>query len=429
MPEDVKTVAQLNAEIGVKARELRNLFEESTGEGGVLDLSLMKSFAGTNEERLGEIQRRHKELDDLGQKRDARAIIENAAADAKRWDEHYNKPTGLPGGAPGGVRDAKALAEGGGMFKSPGRLFVESKAFSDFNGKKGPSVEVDTDLKAVFQTGAGWAPESLRQPGVHLDPQRPISVVENIPNLPTGQAAIVYMEETTFTNNAAEKAESTATTAADLIGEAALALTERTQTVQWLPVFIPVTLQQMEDVEGIEAYVNQRLSYMLRARLDLQVLQGNGTSPNIEGTNNVTGINTQALGGDTKPDAIYKGMDKVRTVGFAEPSVGFIHPNDWQDIRLLKTADGIYVWGSPMDAGPDRIWGMRVVSTTAAAEGTMTLGDYTNHAALFTKRGITLEVSDSHAYYFTRGMLAIRADMRVAMVHYRPEAFCTVTGL
>jgi HK97 family phage major capsid protein len=147
------------------------------------------------------------------------------------------------------------------------------------------------------------------------------------------------------------------------------------------------------------------------------------------GTNNVVGINTQAKGADPTPDAIYKGMTLVRSMGFTEPSVGFIHPNDWQDIRLLRTADGIYIFGSPIESGPDRIWGMPVVVTTAALENTMTLGDYRNFSALFTKRGITVAVSDSHAYYFTRGTLAVRADMRVAMVHFRPLAFCTVTGI
>ena len=107
----------------------------------------------------------------------------------------------------------------------------------------------------------------------------------------------------------------------------------------------------------------------------------------------------------------------------------FAHPNDWQDIRLLRTADGIYIWGSPADSGPARIWGMPVIITPAQTENTFVLGDYAQFSALYTKRGITIEVSDSHAHYFTRGMLAIRADMRIAMVHFRPEAFCTVTGV
>ena len=226
-----------------------------------------------------------------------------------------------------------------------------------------------------------------------------------------------------------ETAESTATTAADLIGEGALALTERTRPVEWLPVFIPVTIQQMQDVVGIEAYIDSRLMYMIRARLDLQVLAGNGTTPNLLGTENVSGIAAQAKGADTEEDAIFKAMTTIRDTGFTEPSVVFIRPNKFQNIRLRKTADGQYIWGHPSMPGPFTMWGVRMVQTTAVTATKAIVGDYANFSALYTKMGIQLDVSDSHAHYFTRGMLAIRAYMRVSMVHFRPEAFAEVTGL
>jgi len=423
MTTAVRTVKEINEELALKSKALHAVFEEA---GEHLDLSLVKSIEGDTAAKAAEIKKRNDELTALGVERDQRMGVEGAAAQAKAMDEHLNAPvTRIT--HPSGQDPAKPV------YKSLGIQFKESPAYTGFVGRRGPSIALaqwdPVELKTVFRTGAGWDPENLRTGRVELDPQRPIAVIDHIPMLPTQLDVIRYMEETTFTNNAVETAESTATTASDLIGEAALALTERTQNVEWLPVFLPVTQQQMEDVLGIDAYVNQRLQFMLRQRLDSQILVGDGVSPNILGTNNVTGINTRAKGADPTPDAIYKGMDLVRTVGFTEPNVMFSHPNDWQDIRLLKTADGIYLWGSPADAGPTRIWGLPVVLTTAQTENTMILGDYVNFSALYTKRGITLEVSDSHAHYFTRGMLAIRADMRIGMVHFRPEAFCTITGV
>ena len=75
------------------------------------------------------------------------------------------------------------------------------------------------------------------------------------------------------------------------------------------------------------------------------------------------------------------------------------------------------------------MWGVPLVQTNAVTSTKAIAGDYSGYSALWTKRGITLAVSDSHQSYLTRGMLAIRADMRVAMVHYRPKAFGEVTGL
>jgi HK97 family phage major capsid protein len=276
--------------------------------------------------------------------------------------------------------------------------------------------------KAVFATTAGWAPATVRLPRVVLDEQRGIEVTDVVPHYPTGAASIVYMEETTFTNAAAERAE------AGAYPEAALVLTERTVAVRSIGVSLPVTDEQLEDVDGIRAYLDGRLGFMVNQRLDSQIVQGDGTAPNLRGTNNVVGINTQAKGADNVPDAIYKAMDLVRVNGRADPNVVIIHPNDWQGVRLLKTADGIYIWGSPSEAGPERIWGRPVVNTTAALENTATLGDYLRFSGLFMRRGLQVEtgyVNDD----FIKGKVTIRAGLRCAMVHFRPLAFSTVTGI
>jgi HK97 family phage major capsid protein len=85
------------------------------------------------------------------------------------------------------------------------------------------------------------------------------------------------MEETTFTNSAAETAEG------GTYPESALALTERSTPVQKITTFIPVTDEQLEDVPQIQGYLNNRLPFMVRQRLDLQILTGNGTTPNLRG--------------------------------------------------------------------------------------------------------------------------------------------------
>lgn len=51
------------------------------------------------------------------------------------------------------------------------------------------------------------------------------------------------------------------------------------------------------------------------------------------------------------------------------------------------------------------------------------------HSELVSRRGIVVKISDSHSDYFVSGKQAIRADVRVALIFYRPAAFCTVTGI
>jgi HK97 family phage major capsid protein len=106
-----------------------------------------------------------------------------------------------------------------------------------------------------------------------------------------------------------------------------------------------------------------------------------------------------------------------------------LHPNDWQDIRLLRTADGIYIWGNPSERGPETFWGLPVVATTFQTQNTGVLGDFAQFSELALRRGLEFEVSNSHSTFFVEGKQMIRASFRAALIYYRPKAFCTITGI
>ena len=311
-----------------------------------------------------------------------------------------------------------------------GDLVVEAAEFKAYAEEGGKTLRAFTleglgirDIKAtLFETGAGWDPEDIRIGRVVDEVTRPIQILDIIPVGQTGMSTVKYMEETTRTHAAAEKAEGAA------YAESTFVLTEQTSEVRKITDSIPVTDEQLEDVAMVQSYLNQRLTFGLRQRLDLQVIQGDGSAPNLEGILNVSGIQTQAKSVDPVPDAIYKALTKVRVTGRAFPDHVLLHQNDWQDIRLLRTADGIYIWGSPSEAGPERIWGLPVVQSDALDENTGIVGDFGNFSMIFERRGIDIQVGYIDAQ-FTQGKRTIRADLRVAFVTFRPAAYCTVTGI
>ncbi len=318
--------------------------------------------------------------------------------------------------------------------KSLGDLFTESKAFTGYKGGGvGPVAKTKIDpltvmeSKTLFQTSAGIAPESLRTGKIVLSAQAPIRVVALIPKTTTSMAAVVYMAETTFTNNAAEVAEG------GTYGEAELVLTEDSETVRKFGVWLPMTDEQLEDVDYARDYVNNRLGLMLELRLDGQLLTGDGTPPNISGILDRVGIGSLALNelaaDEPIPDAIYRAITNVTVTGRADPGAVIFHPNNWQTVRLSRTGDGIYLWGSPSDAGPDRIWGLPVVKTTGMTENTALVGDYRMYSELAIKRGVDFQITNSHSDYFIKGKQAVRMDMRLAFIVYRVAAFCEITNL
>jgi HK97 family phage major capsid protein len=397
-----------------KQDELKEIFAVSK-EGDGYDYSKVKTLNGkpANDVDVTEhVHQRLAEINDLGEwvhsQREIKKAHENVTdAIAKETEPVWSPPQ------PAGGSELKGL----------GDFFVESEAYKDRASNTIATMDLDSiGLKTLMTTAAGWAPENIRIPRVELDPQRPIAIADRIPFFTTNEAAVVYMEETTFTNNAAEAAEGAA------FGEAALVLTERTSTVRKIAVQIPITDEQLDDVAQVGAYVNQRLSYMIRARLDSQIIAGNGTAPNLEGMNNVTGITTQAKGSDPTPDAVYKAIRACRATGFAEPSAVLVHPNDWQDIRLLRDTNGNYIWGPPSAAAPEQIWGVPVTVSAAVTENTISLGDFAGFSGLYVRRGVDLQVGYTGSQ-FVEGEKTVRADMRVALVFFRPEAFARVTGV
>lgn len=304
-----------------------------------------------------------------------------------------------------------------------GALFAKSAAYTQLNGRKqGDLSTLDIELKTLMTTAAGWTPDTTRTGRVVDFATRPLQVAQRIPQTTTNNNSINYMEETTFTNAAAEVAE------AGTYPEAALALTERSSLVRKISVFLPVTDEQLEDETQVRGYINNRLGFMVRQRLDLQLVAGNGVAPNLQGYLTWPGIQTQAKGTDPTPDAFYRAMVKVRVTGQADPSLVIMHPNDWMTIRLLRTTDGIYIWGNPSDAGPERIWGLEVAQAQALTAGTGLVMD-TSFVELSTRRGLDIQVSNSHSGFFIEGKQAVRADIRVASVVYRPAAICSVTGI
>jgi hypothetical protein len=338
----------------------------------------------------------------------------------------------LPPGFHGGAGHDGAGTNRQGVVQGLGDMFIGSANYKSWvDGRKAgndaaphfSASDPAAYMKTLFATTAGWDPFVTRLPGAVLSPQQQPKVVDLIPQGQTGEHSIKWMLETTYTSAAAETAEG------GTYGESAYALTEQITPVNKLAHFLPVTDEQLADVPQARDYLNGRLELGLKQRLDLQLLQGNGTAPNLKGLYNISGINTQPLGSDPVPDAIYKAMTLIMQTGFADPSGVIMHPQNWQDIRLLRTTQGLYIWGNPDQSGPQRIWGLPVVVTTYNTFGSVMVGDYHMYTQLFYRKGIDFLVSNSHASFFITGQLAVRADMRVAFIVTRPLAICSVTGL
>ena len=297
-------------------------------------------------------------------------------------------------------------------------------ALSSSGMAKNVEHHLDVDVKAaLFERGAGWAPETTRTGRVAFSAQRPAPDVADVfPVFPTSQAAVVYMQETVFVNPSAETGED------GVYPEAELQFNQQTVPVRKVAVWIPVTDEQLEDEPFAQALLEDRLALMLNQRVDRQLLLGDGLGDNLLGTANVVGVNNVPFNAAVPLfDLLSNGLIAVSEVGFSTPTAVFMSPGDWETLRLTRTVDGIYLLGNPADPSPATIWGTPIVPTTVlTGQNVAIAGDFGAHAYIAPRRGIDVQVSNSHLDNFTRGRQAIRMDVRLAVVHDRPSAFSTI---
>lgn len=438
---DIKTLPLDKAQekMHARAEELRTILKQAQLGDGTLDVSKI-TVEGVNlkssDDLITEVKKRNAELDELADHVVGLQTIKNAAENLDRLGKA--RPGFVHPGAPGQGGQPGNL----GQFKSLGEQVTESKAFQDWHKRGCPqgfdyaiedmlgsdylakTAQFETiGRKALMSTTAGFAPESLRLPGFVDAVTRPIQLLDILPMGRTSQAAVPFMVETTRTHAAAETAEGAA------YPESTFVFGQQSVPVVKIGDSLPVTDEQLEDVALVESYINGRLGFGVRQRLDQQSLIGLGTGGTLRGILNTAGIQTQAKGADPVMDAIYKAIINIMLVGRAVATHIVMHPRDFQTIRLTRTADGLYIYGDPQDAGPMRLWGLPVVLNDALTQGTALIGAFDPAwIMLFERRGIDIQMGYVSTQ-FTQGLRTMRADMRAALAVFRPAAFCTATGL
>ena len=422
--------------------DIRKMMEERLGKVTELTKEFEGDWSKATPENAEFLKDANDELGLLGERFDAIHELEGFKDTHTRIADYLKAPADqlpLIGKQTPEVKEPRDL----------GSLFVKSDAFKAFVETGQTGLEMEVKLGAFGRMGIGewnpqgvkatlgtddalagvdseYPPESLRLPGVTEVLFQQPNVADLMPQGSTSQNAIPFMTETVTSTGAVETAEAAAASEADI------SFAESTAPVRKIVVLLPVTDEAFADEPFLRSHVNARLPLFVNLREDSQLLNGDGIAPNLEGIFNVTGIQNQAQGADDLQDSTLKAMGLVRAV-FLEPTGALMRDATWQTIRLSRTADGIYIFGSPADAGPMRLWGVPVTINQNMPANTTGLtsvlvGAFRDAAMVIRRQEVTLAVTDSHNDDFATGLVAIKATTRLAFPVFRPGGFVTVTA-
>jgi HK97 family phage major capsid protein len=333
--------------------------------------------------------------------------------------------------------------------KSIGEQFVDSiaeqrKALGGFAGKRFSTGHAE--LKATISEGTsaangpGWAaiqtPTVL--PGLVDIKRLPLTVADLFPQGSTNSPLLRYVIQAGYTNAAAFTSEG----ALKPEGSQTLAVVD--ETLHKIAETYHVTDEMMEDFEQLQSFLNAQLLWDVKSAEEIGLLSGNGTAPNILGILNRSGLSTTFVKGsastnglgtnspstDNDMDGVYRMITQLRVNSFIEPDHIVIDAASWQNVALTKSSQGVYYAGGPfMNAGNPNLWGLPVVVTPRMPAGTALVGNFAVGGQIFRKGGITVEATNTNEDDFVKNLVTIRAEERLLLAVYRPNAFGVVTGL
>ena len=294
------------------------------------------------------------------------------------------------------------------------------RLMSDGRGTAVLSVPLDYLVRTTI-TSAGVSVQPERLPGIIPEARRRLRVQDLITQVPTNSNLVEWIDVSGHQKVAAPVSEASAKPEAEITFE------RREARVRTIATWIPASKQILEDFEGLRAFLESSLAYAVAEEFEDQLLFGSGAAENLNGLVTQAAVfNTSLLGTNwTKIDVIGRAIQQVVASDEMAPNFIVLNPADYWQIALQKDANGRYLVTDPQNASTLRsLFGLTVVESTAMTAGTFLLGTSDPRAAVIRMRQpITVEISTEHSDYFTRNMVAIRAELRAALVVMRPGAF------
>lgn len=339
------------------------------------------------------------------------------------------------------------------MAKSYGRQFVESDEWKGFlekfapgghlSGIKGftsPPVEVKGMLNGYgrkelvtgesdVSAGAFVVPDYT---GIYEPIGRyPLTLRQLIDVRQTTSDVVTWVRQTRQPQEAAPVAEANVTDYTGATGEVSGEKPEATNRyvresadVITIAVWKPATTRALADVAQLRSLIDSELRDDVNEELEDQMLNGDGTGENFTGLANTAGILAQAFNTDIAQTA-RMAITNLLINGRQMPTAWLLNPQDWEAFDLLQDTNGRYYWGGPVNPGPRTLWGVPVAQSFFLTQGTGYLGNW-RKMVLWDREQATIAVSDSHADFFIRNMVAIRCELRAAMGVIRPTGFVEV---
>lgn len=294
-----------------------------------------------------------------------------------------------------------------------GAEFVKSDEFKSLVAGNRERVRLEVKNTVVSDSTTVF-PE--QRPGIIAGDFKPLTIRQLFRAIPVSTNMVNSLRESSWTNSAAEVSQGAAKPESDIAFE------QYNVPITTVAHWIKVSKQLMEDAPAIMAYIDTRLRDGLAQRVDAQLLNGNGNSPNLSGltdSGNYTGYT--ASSDDNLVDAINRAKYALWAIGRV-PDVAIVNPADWGAMERLRDngTSGQYMYGAPGMAAGTNPFGVRIVLSNHMVAGNFLIASLSDSAVLYNRTGAVIEMGFVDKD-FTNNLVTIRAEERLGLGVERPS--------
>lgn len=189
--------------------------------------------------------------------------------------------------------------------------------------------------------------------------------------------------------------------------------------------WIKVSNQLISDMPTLAAYIEGRLAYGVRLKLEAKIVQGDGR---VSGARSFVGLIEANQFVEVTPGATDTPVDVINKAKYAASAAGLLpeatilNPEDWGSIERIKGSDDHYIFGSPGAAVQPVLWGLPVILSAAMPLGKYWTGNITLGVAAFMREDVAVELSTEDGDNFTKNLCTVRAEMRACCGVAIPDA-------
>jgi len=293
--------------------------------------------------------------------------------------------------------------------------------------KNGMSRSARFEIKADMTMNADFSGEVVpadRVPGYKYDPTRAVHIRSLIPQGSTTSDVVRFVKESGYSDGSGNVAEGATLSQSDFD------MAADNNTVEKIGAYLRISEEMLADTPQLTSYISARVPAKLLAKEDDQILNGNGTSPNLSGIitdaadfdTSASGAFYQSVESANEWDVIVAALNQLAISEYQATQI-ILHPTDFHKILLLKDSNNRYLKDQVYAGLQPTFMGVPVVLNTAMTAGNYLLGNFSQGTQLWIRDNVSVEFFREDGTNVRDGFVTVRCLERVALTNYLPNAF------